>query len=74
MMDANEHILDGTFTRQLREELDLEEISHKAWRGLRLTLTSTAPNRLTVYGHREVWKLEALRFYPFLKALVITEQ
>ena len=33
MMDANEHVLDGPFTRQLREELDLEEISHKAWRG-----------------------------------------
>ena len=30
MMDANEHVLDGSFTRKLRDELDLEEISHRA--------------------------------------------
>ena len=33
LMDANEHVLDGTFTRRLRGELELDEISHRAWRG-----------------------------------------
>ena len=33
-MDANAHVLDGSFTYQLRAlslELDIEEISHKTW-------------------------------------------
>ena len=36
MMDANEHVLNGTLCRRLREEdlvLDLEEISQKVWGG-----------------------------------------
>ena len=32
-MDANEHVLEGPFTSALREEVGLEEISHRAWRG-----------------------------------------
>ena len=70
MMDTNEHVLDDPFTRRLWEELDLEEISHQAWRGIPPN-THISGSKLINGGHHEVWKLEAIRFYPSPKVLTI---
>ena len=74
MMDANEHVLDCPFIRRLQEELDLEEIYHKAlWGSPPITHISVYKLIDGVWASRSL-EIGSLRFYHSPKVLAIIEQ